>query len=60
MNTCKGGSANYRYFAVANGTALHWAVHYGQLEIAKVLLENGAGIITTSTVRQVGTGFWML
>ena len=46
MNECRGGKANNRHFAVADGTALHWAVYYGQLEIAKLLLANGAGIST--------------
>ena len=50
MNGCRGGSGYPGHFAVANGTALHWAVYYGQLEVAQVLLDNGAGIITTSTV----------
>ena len=44
MNECRGGSANYRHFAVANGTALHWAVYYGRLEVVQLLLTNGAGI----------------
>ena len=50
VNGCRGGRAFPRHFAVADGTALHWAVYYGQLEVAQVLLDNGAGIITTSTV----------
>ena len=44
VNECRGGNANYQSFAVANGTALHWAIYYGQLEIAQLLLRNGAGI----------------
>ena len=44
INRCKGGRACYLHFAVANGTALHWAVYYGKLEIAQLLLDNGAGI----------------
>ena len=43
VNKCRGGSADSH--AVADGTALHWAVYYGQLEIAQLLLDNGAGII---------------
>ena len=43
-NEYRGGRAFSRHHAVANGTALHWAVYYGQLEIAQLLLENGAGI----------------
>ena len=46
MNECRGGSKFPRHHAVANGTALHWAVYYGQLEIAQVLLDNGAGTFT--------------
>ena len=46
MNECRGGSKFPRLFAVSNGTVLHWAVYYGQLEIAQVLLENGAGTFT--------------
>ena len=45
VNECKGGSNSHQHFAVANGTALHWAVYHGQLEIAQLLLCNGAGII---------------
>ena len=43
VNECRGGSA-YPH-AVSNGTALHWAVYYGQLEIAKLLISNGAGTV---------------
>ena len=44
VNECRGGCAFPQHFAVADGTALHWAVYYGQLEIAKLLLDNyGAG-----------------
>ena len=49
MNQCKGGSDYPGHFAVANGTALHWAVYYGQLEIAQLLLDNGAGINIASS-----------
>ena len=45
VNECRGGNANYRHFAVADGTALHWAVYYGQLKIAQLLLANGAGVL---------------
>ena len=44
VNECKGGSDYPGHFAVADGMALHWAVYYGQLEIAKLLLKNGAGM----------------
>ena len=44
-NECRGGRAFPRHYAVANGTALHWAVYYGQLGIAQLLLDNGAGKI---------------
>ena len=44
VNDCKGGSASHGHFFVGDGTALHWAAYYGQLEIAKLLLNNGAGI----------------
>ena len=43
-NEYRGGRAFPRHHAVANGTALHWAVFYGQLEIAQLLLDNGAGM----------------
>ena len=46
VNECRGGSKFPRLFAVANGTVLHWAVYYGQLEIAQILLDNGAGKLT--------------
>jgi len=45
VNECRGGRAAFKHNAVSNGTALHWAVYYGQLEIAKQLLEKGAGNI---------------
>ena len=44
VNEYRGGSANYRHFAVASGTALHWAFYYGKLEIAQLLLDKGAGM----------------
>jgi len=44
VNESKGGRAFPGHNTVANGTALHWAVHYEQLEIAQLLLDNGAGI----------------
>ena len=44
VNDCRGGNASRHPFAVTNGTALHWAVFCGQLEIARLLLQNGAGI----------------
>ena len=46
VNDCKGGSASHGHFFVGDGTALHWAAYYGQLEIAKLLLNNGAGMST--------------
>ena len=45
VNKCRGGNVVHRHFAVANGTALHWAVSYGQLEITELLLEKGAGML---------------
>ena len=44
VNECRGGTALSPPFAVANGTALHWAVYYGQLDIAQLLLDKGAGM----------------
>ena len=44
VNESKGGKAFPGHNTVANGTALHWAVHYGQLEIAQLLLDSRAGI----------------
>ena len=44
VNECRGGRANHRHFVVADGTALHWAVYYGQLDIAQQLLKQDAGI----------------
>ena len=45
VNECRGGKAFPGHNTVANGTALHWAAHYGQLDIAKLLIDNyGAGI----------------
>ena len=45
MNKCRGGSVTHRHFAVSNGTALHWAVSYGQTEIVQLLLDGGAGML---------------
>ena len=47
VNECRGGRAFPGHNAVANGTALHWAAHHGQLDIANLLINNGAGISTT-------------
>ena len=44
MNECRGGRDEHGNLIVANGTALHWATYYGQLEIAKLLIEKGAGM----------------
>ena len=44
VNKCRGGRASHGYFFVSDGTALHWAAYYGQLEIAKLLLDKGAGM----------------
>ena len=44
MNECRGGKDFPQHLAVANGTALHWAVYYRQLEITQLLLEKRAGI----------------
>ena len=52
MNEYKGGRAFPRHHAVTNGTALHWAVYYGQLEITQLLLDNGAGTICNLVVNQ--------
>ena len=41
---CRGGRDSHGKVIVVNGTALHWAVYYGQLEIAQLLIENRAGI----------------
>ena len=60
VNKCKGGSDSHQHFAVANGTALHWAVYYGQLEIAQLLLGKGAGIILLKHSKLVcgNPGYW--
>ena len=44
VNKCRGGSDYPGHFAVADGTALHWAIYYGQLEIAQLLLDKEAGM----------------
>ena len=44
VNESRGGRAFPGHNTVANGNALHWAVLYGQLEIAQLLLDKGAGI----------------
>ena len=44
VNEFRDGRACHRHFVLADGTALHWAVYYGQLEIAQQLLHQHAGI----------------
>ena len=44
VTECRGGQDEHGKFIVANGTALHWAVYYGQLKIADLLIKKGAGI----------------
>ena len=44
VNEHRGGRASHGHFFVSNGTALHWAAYYGQLEIAKLLLSKNAGM----------------
>ena len=44
VNECKGGEHAHGHFCVSNGTALHWAAYYGQSGIAKLLLDNRAGM----------------
>lgn len=43
LNECIDGRASHGHFFVGDGTALHWAAYHGQLEIARLLLDNGAG-----------------
>ena len=50
VNKYKGGNDIHRHFAVVNGTALHWAVYYGQQDITQLLLDNGAGIARIKAV----------
>ena len=44
VNECKGGRASNGHFFVGDGTALHWAAYYGQLDITRLLIEKGAGM----------------
>ena len=44
VNKCRGGRASNGHFFVGDGTALHWAAYYGQLEITTLLIEKGAGM----------------
>ena len=50
VNESRGGRAHHRHFVLADGTALHWAVYYGQLEIAQQLLSQHAGISNSTSV----------
>ena len=43
VNEHRGGRASHGHFFVSNGTALHWAAYYGQLEITNLLLSKDAG-----------------
>jgi len=42
LNRCRGGKVESGGLEVSFGTALHWAAFYGKIEIAKLLLDNGA------------------
>ena len=44
VNKCRGGRASNGHFFVGDGTALHWAAYYGQLEITTLLIGKGAGM----------------
>ena len=50
MNHCRGGFASGGGFVVQDGTALHWAAYYGSFEIAKLLIEKGAGVVLLTVV----------
>jgi len=50
VNEFRGGSASHSHFSIAGGTALHWAAYYGQLEIAQLLIDSGAGMEYGSVV----------
>ena len=40
VNRSRGGNYHSK-----QGTALHWAAYYGQLDIAKLLIENDASML---------------
>ena len=44
VNKYRGGKASLGHRSFEDGTALHWAVLYGQLGIAQLLLDEGAGM----------------
>ena len=46
LNRCRGGKVESGNLEVSFGTALHWAAFYGKIEIAKLLLDNGASTFT--------------
>jgi len=45
MNHYRGGFASGGGFVVEDGTPLHWAAYYGSFNIAKLLIEKGAGMV---------------
>ena len=46
LNHLRGGTSwsFTTQFRHRNGTALHWAAYYGQLDIAKLLIDSGASM----------------
>ena len=46
LNHLRGGTSwsFTTQFYHADGTALHWAAYYGQLDIAKLLIDSGASM----------------
>ena len=45
VNCKRGGKHDSKDFEVSNGTALHWAAFHGRMEIAKLLIGKGAGLL---------------
>ena len=45
VNSKRGGKHESSDFEVSNGTALHWAAFHGRMEIVKLLIEKGAGLL---------------
>ena len=55
VNRSRGGhswSFTARYIR-EDGTALHWAAYYGQQDIAKLLIDNGASMLLNAQGSQV-------
>ena len=53
VNRSRGGYSWSFTYICEDGTALHWAAYYGQQDIAKLLIDNGASMLLNAQGSQV-------